>query len=145
MNELAQLLQYFHRSLGHNHTVVPPKVAEKGASVELEEGDATPALPNEPHCVILHSWASLQVRVETLPCIGRTLIAAVLMLAAFSSAIQFKLKWPKSKPIILRSRSQNANLQKPLHIVHFHCTLHTFIAHFRFQASLDFKKRGWSL
>ena len=66
MNELAQLLQYFHRSLVHNHTVVPAKVAEKGASVELEEGDATPALPNEPHRVILHSWASLQVRVETL-------------------------------------------------------------------------------
>ena len=66
MNELAQLLQYFHRSLGHNHTVVPAKVAEEGASEELEEGDATPTPPDEPHRVILHSRASLQVRVETL-------------------------------------------------------------------------------
>ena len=48
------------------HTVVPAKVAEEGASEELEDGDATPTPPDEPHRVILHSRASLQVRVETL-------------------------------------------------------------------------------
>ena len=64
MDELTQLHQNFHRCLWYNDTVVPAEVAEEGASIKLEEGDATPIFPDEPHGVILHNWASLQVSLN---------------------------------------------------------------------------------